>query len=175
VSAQNAIVTRSMQIPTSIEQLWGTPHLLSGEDPAAYKALWMDIAKDIEPSDVIEWLLINDILELSWEIRRLRRLKKEVRSRSFSFACGDPFESGLVQYKTLNVLEASAEARRNAVFREIEWRRNVLAGRIRKASDSIIEGYATEQNLPLAPPAHVPPLSHVPPLPRVSPPPRVAG
>jgi hypothetical protein len=53
---QNAVAVSSTPIPTSIEQLWGTPSLLPGENEAAYKALWMDIAKDIEPSDVIEWL-----------------------------------------------------------------------------------------------------------------------
>jgi hypothetical protein len=37
----------------------GTADLLPGEDGAAYKALWMDIAKDIAPSNVIEWLWIQ--------------------------------------------------------------------------------------------------------------------
>jgi hypothetical protein len=152
VSSQNAVVTGSIQIPTSIEQLWGTPDLLPREDAAAYKALWMDIAKDIEPSNVIEWLWINDILELSWEIRRLRRFKQEVMYKSFDSVTADYFDRGLVQYKTLDVLEATAEARRKSVFRETEWRRTILAGRIRKASDSIIEGPATEHILPPRPP-----------------------
>jgi hypothetical protein len=143
LTTQNAVAIVSTPIPASIEQLWGTPDLLHGEDPAAYKALWMDIARDIGPSNVIEWLWINDILELSWEIRRLRRLKKEVIQRHFCGIVGGFFDDGLVNYKKFDVLEASAEARRNAVFREIEWRRStILAGRVREASDNIIEGHA---------------------------------
>jgi hypothetical protein len=166
VSAQNAVV-RSTQIPTSIDQIWGTPDLLGGEHDAAYKALWIDIANDIEPSNVIEWLWINDILELSWEIRRLRGFKRELITRNFGGCTGTYFDLGLVQYKKLNELESSAEARRNAVFREIEWRRTVLAGRIRKASDSIIEGQATEH---ISPPPHPHP-SLAPPPPSLAPPP----
>jgi hypothetical protein len=158
VSTQNAIVLRSTQIPTSIERIWGTPKFCCGEDEAAYKALWIDIANDIGPSDVIEWLWITDILELSFEIRRLRSYKTQVINRSFGDAIGTYFDQGLAQYKNLNVLESSAEARRNAVFREIEWRRSALAGRIRKASDTIIEGHAIQENLPpqpfLPPPPH---------------------
>ena len=157
MSTQNAVVVRSTEIPTSIEKIWGTPDLLCGEDGAAYKALWIDIANDIEPSNVIEWLWINDILELSWEIRRLRSFKKQVIDRSFGGATGDYFNEALVQYKKLDVLEGAAEARRNAVFRQIEWRRTILAGQIRKASDTIIEGHATEHILP-PPPVSPPPL-----------------
>jgi hypothetical protein len=143
LTTQNAVAIVSTPIPASIEQLWGTPDLLRGEDPAAYKALWMDIAKDMGPSNVIEWLWINDILELSWEIRRLRRVKRQVMDRKLNMVLAGDFDEGLVNYKKLDVLEASAEARRNAVFREIEWRRStILAGRVREASDNIIEGHA---------------------------------
>jgi hypothetical protein len=152
VSTQNAVAVRSMQIPTSIERIWGTPDL-GGEQDGAYKALWIDIANDIEPSNVIEWLWINDILELSWEIRRLRRFKREVSERNFYVTSGSDFDQALGQYKKLNELESSAEARRNAVFREIEWRRSALAGRIRKASDTIIEGHASEHIPPPPPPS----------------------
>jgi hypothetical protein len=157
VSTQNAVILGSTQIPTSIEKIWGTTEFCCGEDEAAYKALWIDIANDIGPSDVIEWLWITDILELSLEIRRLRSYKRQVINRSFGGATGTYFDQGLVQYKKLDVLESSAEARRNAVFREIEWRRAALAGRIRKASDTIIEGHATQQSLPPPPPLPPPP------------------
>jgi hypothetical protein len=157
VSTQNVVVLGSTQIPTSIDKIWGTPEFCYGEYLASYKALWIDIANDIGPSDVIEWLWITDILELSLEIRQLRSYKRQVVDRSFGGATGNRFDEGLVQYKKLDVLESNAEARRNAVFREIEWRRAALAGRIRKASDTIIEGHATQQSLPPPPPLPPPP------------------
>jgi hypothetical protein len=157
VSTQNAVVLGSTQIPTSIDKIWGTLEYCYGAHQDSYRALWIDIANDIGPSDVIEWLWITDILELSLEIRQLRSYKRQVVDRSFGGATGNRFDEGLVQYKKLDVLESSAEARRNAVFREIEWRRAALAGRIRKASDTIIEGHATQQILPPPPPLLPPP------------------
>jgi len=44
------------------------------------------------------------------------------------------------QYKSIDSLIASAEARRAKTLREIERRREYLARRLRKASDEIIDG-----------------------------------
>jgi hypothetical protein len=82
----------------------GQPQVDRRRREGGLQALWMDIAKDIEPSNVIEWLRITDILELSWEIRRLRHIKREVMCRSFITVIGDDFENGLVHYKKLDVL-----------------------------------------------------------------------
>ena len=143
MSTQNAVLRGAVQVPTSIESLWGTPELLYGEEAGAYKALWLDVARDIEPSDVIEWLWINDILELTWEIRRLRRFKTQLMQRNFEVGINDYLAEGLTSYQKLDVLEARSEARRNSVLHEIEGRRAMLATRIRNASDRTIEGRVT--------------------------------
>jgi hypothetical protein len=58
--------------------LFGAPALLKREDSAAYDKLHSRISSDIDPSDVIEEIWVRDIVDLSWEILRWRRLKKEV-------------------------------------------------------------------------------------------------
>jgi hypothetical protein len=172
LSTQNAVAKGSMQIPTSIERIWGKPKLMRGEDGEAYKALWIDIAEHIEPSNAVEWLWLVDIIELSWEIRRLRVIKTNIANAMLDNPHDGYFADGLLRYKQLDFLESSAESRRRAVLREIEWRRSALAGPIRKTSDAIIEGELAQQSAPPRSQAVSPPPPAVsPPPPAVSPPP----
>ena len=50
--------------------------LLPGEDLRDYEVLRQVIVDDIQPQTNIEWLWTLDLVELSWEILRYRRLKK---------------------------------------------------------------------------------------------------
>jgi hypothetical protein len=52
--------------------------LLPGEDLRDYEVLRQMIVEDIQPQTNIEWLWTVDLVELSWEILRYRRLKKSI-------------------------------------------------------------------------------------------------
>ena len=52
--------------------------LLPGEDLRDYEVLRQMIVEDIQPENNIEWLWTLDLVELSWEILRYRRLKKSI-------------------------------------------------------------------------------------------------
>ena len=52
--------------------------LLPGEDEAEYALLTARIRAAARPDDFIEQLLVRDVIDLSWEIFRLRRLKSGV-------------------------------------------------------------------------------------------------
>jgi hypothetical protein len=64
-----------MAIPGDIRDTWGDPPLSRNEDPEIYAKLAGQISQAVGPIDVIEWLWVKDVLDLSWEIRRLRRFK----------------------------------------------------------------------------------------------------
>jgi hypothetical protein len=64
-----------MRIPDHIREIWGPPPLLRHEDPETYEKLARQISHDAAPTDVIDWLAVKDILDLTWDIRRLRRFK----------------------------------------------------------------------------------------------------
>jgi hypothetical protein len=64
-----------LAVPNNIRKIWGEPPLLRNEDPGIYEKLARQISQTVAPIDVIEWLWVKDILDLSWEIRRLRRFK----------------------------------------------------------------------------------------------------
>src|SRR5262245_33774304 len=62
-------------IPNDIAALFGYAPTLKTEDDETYWKCMEQVAKCVEPQDIIEWLWIKDVVDLSWEILRLRRLK----------------------------------------------------------------------------------------------------
>jgi hypothetical protein len=64
-------------LPTDIESLFGDPPVLSTEDPALYWNMLDRFATCVEPTNIIEWLWIKDVVDLSWEIARLRRYRAQ--------------------------------------------------------------------------------------------------
>ena len=58
------------------------PPLLPGENEAQYTSLAARIVAGARPRDAIEELLARDVIDLSWEILRLRRLKTGVLKAS---------------------------------------------------------------------------------------------
>src|SRR5437667_8695140 len=62
-------------IPKDIAALFGHAPTLKTEDDEIYWNCMERFVKCVEPQDVIEWFWIKDVVELSWEILRLRRLK----------------------------------------------------------------------------------------------------
>ena len=63
------------EIPADVEALLGLPPILRNEDVATYKQLRSRVAEAVAPTDFIEWLWLRDVVDLSWEIQRLRRFK----------------------------------------------------------------------------------------------------
>jgi hypothetical protein len=125
------------------------------------------IVADIMPSGAIEWLWAKDIVDHSWEVARLRRIKtlllkrreemlrlqieQKNRSHGIDPPVGPPlgdvmkaefFIEELSNYERLDLLIASAETRRVSLLREIERRRAGLAARLRAVSDEIIDAEA---------------------------------
>jgi hypothetical protein len=65
-------------IPKDIAALFGHAPTLKTEDDEIYWNCMERFVKCVEPQHVIEWLWIKDVVDLSWEIWRLRRLKIEL-------------------------------------------------------------------------------------------------
>src|SRR5262249_36189810 len=65
-------------IPKDIAALFGHAPTLKTEDDEIYLNFMERIVKCVEPQDVIDWLRIKDVVDLTWEIWRLRRLKIEL-------------------------------------------------------------------------------------------------
>jgi hypothetical protein len=141
------------QIPDHVRELWGKPPLLRSEDPRVYDKLAQTVVRAIEPGDGIEWLLANDVVAHSWEIRRLRQFKTLLiefkREEDIARSDDDDtslFLDNLEHWEKIDYLLTVAEARRDAVLREIDRRRASFAGRRRNASSDIIDGEFEERH-----------------------------
>jgi len=64
-------------VPPDIEALFGDPPLVSTEDPNLYWDMLDRFAEFVEPKNIIEWLWVKDIVDLCWEIARLRRYRAQ--------------------------------------------------------------------------------------------------
>jgi hypothetical protein len=60
-------------VPQEIQNLFGKRPLVSGEEPELYDALLSRVAVAVSPTDIIEWLYVKDVVDLTWGIHRLRR------------------------------------------------------------------------------------------------------
>src|ERR1700720_1018404 len=55
--------------------LAAAPPLIAGEQQSAYDELVSRVNESLKPADVLEHVFIRDIVDLVWEVLRLRRLK----------------------------------------------------------------------------------------------------
>jgi hypothetical protein len=53
----------------------GEPTLLLGEDPRGYDELLAEVSRVLLPHDIVEDMWIRDVVDLAWDVLRLRRLK----------------------------------------------------------------------------------------------------
>ena len=61
---------------------FGPAPLIEGEDGAAYDELLARVSTAINPADILEDIWVRDIVDLVWEILRLRRLKASLMAAS---------------------------------------------------------------------------------------------
>src|SRR4029453_19281244 len=76
----------------AIESVFGPPPILPGEDTSAYEALLARVSADVKPADIIEKIWVRDIVDPTWEIFRLRRIKMGLVSRSLRRALSEYLE-----------------------------------------------------------------------------------
>jgi hypothetical protein len=60
--------------------LFGPAPLIDGEDQVAYDELLAQVTSAVNPTDIIEKILVRDFVDLDWEVSRLRRLKASLMS-----------------------------------------------------------------------------------------------
>jgi hypothetical protein len=60
--------------PTEVS-IFGPAPILDGEDSKAYDALLARVSGDVTASDIFEEIWVRDVVDLTWEILRYRRVK----------------------------------------------------------------------------------------------------
>ena len=75
---RSLVTTKPIKPPKDLEALFEEVPLLGRERPEEYRAFFSAIAMAEPPSDAVDWILVKDLVDLSWEIRRERRIKTEI-------------------------------------------------------------------------------------------------
>jgi hypothetical protein len=68
----------SLALPVELTPFTEPSCLLPGESLRDFQAIRQMMIEDIQPATNIEWLWALDLVELSWEILRYRRLKERI-------------------------------------------------------------------------------------------------
>jgi hypothetical protein len=76
--SRSLLTTKRISPPKELEALFDDLPLVGSERREEYDALFSAIASAEIPSDAIDWMLLKDLVDLVWEIRRERRIKMEV-------------------------------------------------------------------------------------------------
>ncbi|MBX9843185.1 MAG: hypothetical protein K2Z80_15390 [Xanthobacteraceae bacterium] len=75
-------IARNMETSPQRQPRSGSRPLLAGEDAAARDALLGRVSDVVTPADVLEEIWLQDVVDLSWEVARLRRLKADFLNSS---------------------------------------------------------------------------------------------
>jgi hypothetical protein len=147
VSQESREVTATeFVIPSNVQALFSAfAVLLRREDRKAYENLLREVAKIVKPLDFLDWLWTKDVVDITWSILRLRSFE----AQNFE-AFADPAQAYRFSLQGCQVfakLIETAELRRDRILREIGLRRDILAQRLRKVSDEIIDAQANEAPL----------------------------
>jgi len=164
---------------------FGPPPLLAGEDGKAYDELLARVSGSVKARDIFEEMWIRDIVDLSWEIMRLKRIATGLLAKNIldefddivefielpepadklveRWMANDPaairrvekilasidltmdgltaraFVSDIENFERIDRLQTTAEARRNAVLREIDRHRSSLARTLRESIQGVEE------------------------------------
>ena len=107
-------------VPSEIAVFFKKAPLLIGENPSEYEAVFASLANAVGPNNAFEWLLFKDLVDLSWDIRRLGKSKAAVINMNWKEALrmiveslleGDDEEHIRVAQELADQWFVSAEAR----------------------------------------------------------------
>jgi hypothetical protein len=65
-------------LPKALRPLLGPSWIMEGEDPNLYEELLGRVGAAVQPVDIIDWLLVKDVVALTWQIHRSRRLRQSI-------------------------------------------------------------------------------------------------
>lgn len=148
----------------SVRPLLGPRWTIEGEDSERYEKILKEVGAAAQPIDFIDWLLVKDIVDLTWEIQRGRRKRDHLmrirRTRIAEENNRIRRIDGLVAEAVVSLADVDLQLlssisgeldrlderderlarRRDEFLRQIERRRSGWAKLVRSASEEIIEG-----------------------------------
>jgi hypothetical protein len=70
---------KSIELPKELlEKFFDNPPLVGNESREEYDAFFLEIARALKPDDFIQWNNVREYTDISWELRRERRIKADI-------------------------------------------------------------------------------------------------
>jgi hypothetical protein len=91
----------------------------------------------VQPLDILEEISVNDIVNLVWETRRLRRLEANLLNEDDGSYLTKELVLRIETVERVDRMVAGAEARRHVALREIDRHRATLAAALRQAAVAV--------------------------------------
>jgi len=85
---QPAPLSPSIATPDELRELLGPPPVLGSEDDRAYDAIMGRLTQSLAPRDFVEQLLVKEVADCFWEVRRYTRQKTLTMERGFQSTSG---------------------------------------------------------------------------------------
>jgi len=73
--SRSLLAEKPIKPPKELKKFFDDPPLVGDERREDYENLFATIAMTVKPDDAIEWMYLGDVVNLTWEIRRMRRIK----------------------------------------------------------------------------------------------------
>jgi hypothetical protein len=160
---------RTPKLSAAFRKFWGAPPLLGFEGEEAYWSFAAAIIADMDPPDVVTLVLVKDFVDLSFQIRELRKHKGRVMELERARRLGESlpknqkalakyyvgpvgetelFLASMEFFAAIDQLIGSLERRRKDALTEVEFYREAVAIRLRRnaeaADAAMIEGKVVE-------------------------------
>src|SRR4029077_11820523 len=73
--SRSLLAEKPIKPPKELKKFFDDPPLVGDERREDYENLFATLAMTVKPADAIEWMYLGDVVNLTWEIRRMRRIK----------------------------------------------------------------------------------------------------
>jgi hypothetical protein len=75
---RSLVTKKPIKLPKELEKFFENPPLVGNETREEHDAFFFAIAMAVEPEDVIQWIHTREFADISWELRRERRIKAAI-------------------------------------------------------------------------------------------------
>jgi hypothetical protein len=117
--SQALVAEKPIKPPQELEAFFDNPSLVGNEQRKDYESLFLAIARAVRPADAIEWIMSRHVADLSWEIRRERRIKAEIIRLKQQEVASPGLRLSRADYLREQAI-ATAEAENPSMFRRKE-------------------------------------------------------
>jgi hypothetical protein len=100
--------------------VFGSPPLIAGEDVVAYGDFLARVSAVVKPKDFLEEIFTRDVVDLTWETQRMRRLKAALLTSALSIALQAHLADALCEGARVDTLLKRRAAQDRTAINEVD-------------------------------------------------------